>query len=234
MRDLMPRRLLAVGLMLALAACAEDPHRGGFHQGGPPGGQRVARRLFISPSGEPFRGDDGLAAWFARADANHDGVLTLEEFQADAVRFFKYLDTNGDGVVDGFEIQAYEQNIAPEIAANDFDGPDEPRAGAQTAQSGGGRGGRGGGRGRRGGGGAPGGGSGGRVTTSLEGASRFGLINEPEPVANADENLDSKVTAEEWRHATLRRFQTLDKAKTGRLTLDALKGIKPAPAKKPA
>jgi hypothetical protein len=225
------RRLLAVGLMLGLSACAPGP--GGFHQGGPPGRERLSRRLFISPSGEPFHGEGGLAAWFARADADHDGRLTLAEFQADALRFFKTLDTNGDGVVDGFEIQAYEQNIAPEIAANDFDRPetDQPRAAGQTGR--GGRGGRGGGRRRSGGDGSGAPSGGGRVTTSLEGASRYSLINEPEPVANADENLDSKVTLDEWRHATLRRFQTLDKAKTGQLSLDELAGKTPAPAAKP-
>jgi hypothetical protein len=221
------RRLAAIGLMLGLAACAAGPS-GGFHQGGPPGRERLSRRLFISPSGEPFHGADGLAAWFARADTDHDGSLSLAEFQADAMRFFKTLDTNGDGVVDGFETQAYEENIAPEIAANDFDRPDtdQPRAGGE-----GGRGGRGGGRGRRGGGGGGAAGGGGQVTTSLEGASRYSLINEPEPVANADANLDSKVTMEEWRLATLRRFQTLDRAKTGQLTLDELRGKTPEPAK---
>jgi len=43
-------------------------------------------RMFISPMGEPFRpanrDDDALADWFQQADRNHDGVLTLQEFQA--------------------------------------------------------------------------------------------------------------------------------------------------------
>ena len=40
---------------------------------------------FISPMGEPFRarqGDDALADWFAQADRNHDGCLTVDEMQA--------------------------------------------------------------------------------------------------------------------------------------------------------
>jgi hypothetical protein len=86
-----------------------------------------------------------------------------------------------------------------------------------------------------GGGRGAGGDMGGHGMTSLEGASRYALINEPEPVANADANLDSKVTMEEWRAATLRRFQTLDRAKTGRLTLDGLRGkaAPQRPAQKP-
>jgi hypothetical protein len=85
-------------------------------------------------------------------------------------------------------------------------------------------GGRGGG-GRGGGGGDSGsGGSSAPASNPLEGAARFSLINEPEPVANADENLDSHITLVEWRHATARRFAVLDKQKTGRLSLDQLRG----------
>jgi hypothetical protein len=231
----MRRALWAVGLMVALSACATEPRRGGFHHGGGPPGEHpgMARnRLFISPSGEPFRGADGLAAWFARADADRDGALTLAELQADAARFFRVLDTNADGVVDSSEIQAYENNIAPEIAANDFDRPRAAGGGTRGGRRGGGmgRGGRGGHRARGGGGGGPD--DGGHGMTALEGASRYALINEPEPVANADANLDSKITMGEWRAATARRFDQLDKAKTGRLTLDGLRG-KPASQKPP-
>ncbi|MEO8113421.1 MAG: hypothetical protein ABI655_03495, partial [Phenylobacterium sp.] len=103
-------RWLVMAAMLGLAACASEP-RG--RRGLPDGPPRP--RLFISPSGEPFRGPDGLGAWLAGADADHDGAVTLTEFRADAVRFFKVLDANGDGRIDGFEIQAYERDIAPEI-----------------------------------------------------------------------------------------------------------------------
>jgi hypothetical protein len=223
----MLRPLLVAGLLLAVAACASEPRRGGGFRGGRPMAEARLRRLFISPSGEPFRGPNGLEAWFARADADHDGAITLPEFEADALRFFRVLDANGDGQIDGFEIQAYEQDVAPEIAANDFDRAPAARVGEEDrprgdgGTGGGRRGRRVGGMGRR----SDGGGRGdGRVTTSLEGASRYALINEPEPVANADENLDSRVSLDEWKRATQRRFTVLDKAKTGRLTLDGLKG----------
>jgi hypothetical protein len=78
-------------------------------------------RVFISPSGEPFRpspaSPNGFEAWFARVDTNHDGKIDRTEFRADAAAFFKRIDTNGDGVVDGFEIAAYERTIAPEVTA---------------------------------------------------------------------------------------------------------------------
>src|SRR5690349_14399725 len=61
--------LLAAAFALAAASAAAQP--------GPLAG------LFLSPMGEPFRGGEGAEAWFARADADHDGVVTAAEFQAD-------------------------------------------------------------------------------------------------------------------------------------------------------
>jgi hypothetical protein len=239
----MLRPLLIAGLMLAVGACASEPRRRDFrgHGGAPAGAEARFRRLFISPSGEPFRGPDPLGAWFAAADADHDGEITRAEFEADALRFFQRLDVNKDGQIDGFEIQAYEQNVAPEITATEFDrqpgadgGDGQPRAGG-SGHRGGGMGGGGGrrGGGRRGGGGQSVEGGGGRPAggAGREGAARYSLINEPEPIANADENIDGRVTLEEWKHAIARRFAALDKVKTGRLTLDALKGKVPPPPK---
>lgn len=74
---------------------------------------------FISPSGEPFRPSQGGAppfeTWFARLDARHEGRIDRSAFEADATAFFHRLDANGDGVIDGFEISAYEKAIAPEL-----------------------------------------------------------------------------------------------------------------------
>lgn len=104
--------LLVLPLAVALAggAIARDrppgpPSAGGFGPG----------RLFISPAGEPFRGPDGLRRWFEAADTDRDGALTLTEFRSDFMRFFKILDTDGDGRVDGVENQAYEASVVPEI-----------------------------------------------------------------------------------------------------------------------
>lgn len=174
---------LLLSLLLASAAPAAAAQPG---EDGPPMG-----RLFVSPSGEPFRGGDGLAAWFAGADADKDGALTLAELRADAQRFFKVVDASGDGVVDGFEVQRYEAEIAPEITSLAIEGL---RAG------------------RRGG-----------VEMGRQGAARFGLLNTPHPVRAGDLDLDGRVTEAEWSRAAARRFDLLDKAKAGQLTLDTLR-----------
>src|SRR5580693_2156289 len=64
-------------------------------------------RIFISPSGEPYRAGpnvpDPMKAWFDQVDAAHKGYIDRADFRADAARFFKTLDENGDGIIDGFE-----------------------------------------------------------------------------------------------------------------------------------
>jgi Ca2+-binding EF-hand superfamily protein len=103
-------------LILTLAAAAQTgtilQQHGGFQ---PPRGSRT----FISPMGEPFRvgtsAEEGLAAWFRQADANHDGSVTLDELKADAQRFFQVLDANHDGEIDPDEIGNYETVVAPEV-----------------------------------------------------------------------------------------------------------------------
>jgi EF hand len=254
------RRLLVPALLVTLSACASDGGResDARHLRARPGGGEILHpvRLFISPSGEPFRGEDGLGHWIAQADTDHDGSVSLAEFRADALHSFKVLDTNGDGVIDGFELQHYEHDIVPEIAVLSFDaGPTAGRppgrggggggrgggGGGGGMGRGGGGGGMGGGGGRGGGMGRGGGGQGGGGSDSSapqdtrapaagpEGAARYGLINEPEPIAAADTDLDGKVTLAEWMAITDRRFAKLDHLKTGKLTRESLLHPPPKP-----
>lgn len=207
----MKRHRLLPGLCLALAAATSvhaQPPQGQPPQGQPPGRPDgpppPGRGLFISPCGEPFRGPEAERAWFDGADADHDGTLTLAEFRADAMRFFKVLDANKDGVIDGLETRAYETRIAPEIVGS-VDREDAP------PRMEGPPGGRGGDHPRRR--------DGGQGMSRREGAARFGLLNEPQPVRGADADLDWKVTAEEWAKAAARRFALLDPQQSGRLIL---------------
>jgi Ca2+-binding EF-hand superfamily protein len=165
--------------------------------------------LFLSPAGEPFHADAGkpypVSAWFAQADTDHDGKLTRDEFRADFARFFKLLDENHDGVIDGVELQRYEQQVAPEVlprlaqVQGGYPGErgtagDKRLAEAPRARSG----------------------------EAVEGAPAYRLFNVSEPVASADADFDGRITLEEFQRTADRRFDQLDKDKDGYLTLDTL------------
>jgi hypothetical protein len=209
--------LPALAFAVLLGACAGG--RGGPPPGFEPGPGGLG--LFISPAGEPFRaGPEApypVSAWFAAADADHDGRLTLAEFKADAVAYFHRLDDDKDGTVDGFEVQAYERSIpemAPRVRSL------RPGEGMNMQLGRGGRGGRldaddigGGGRPGRSGRGAVGG---------REGAALYSFFYDPQPVAAADSDFNSRISLAEAQSIAERRFAMLDTARAGYLTLSGL------------
>lgn len=167
--------------------------------------------LFIAPSGEPFRGLMGepypVAAWFARADADHDGKLTRGEFRRDAMSYFPMLDANGDGIVDATEINRYEQELVPEVRVG-FGG-----SGFRT----------GGGFQPPGTDGSEAAGQPVRKLPELpRGAGRYALINSPQPVISVDTDLNRRITPQEMSAAADRRFTLLDPDERGYLTLATL------------
>ncbi|SRR5579883_2758084 len=185
-----------------------------------------AKLVFLSPSGEPFRptpaAPDPLKTWFDQADTKHQGYIDLGEFRADAARFFKTLDENGDGVIDGFEVADYEAKVVPELAS---EAEDRLIAAAERAKGGERR--RGQDRSDAKGAAAPG-----AHAARQEGGIRQ-LIGEPEPVSGADFNFDSHITLAEWMTAADQRFEILDEAKDGKLTLDELRArFKPIKGKR--
>jgi hypothetical protein len=110
----MPSRplLIAAALSLLLSACAGARA---------PGPKAPPPRAAVSPNGEPlpFRpGQDdcraALAAWFAQADTNGDGVLDLVEMQADAARWFARADVDHDGQITADELTSVRRGILPE------------------------------------------------------------------------------------------------------------------------
>jgi Ca2+-binding EF-hand superfamily protein len=179
---------------------------------------------FISPMGEPFRarspGEDTLADWFRQADRNHDGMLTADEMEADADRFFATLDTDGDGDIEPEELVRYEWDLAPEIQvtsklrrARTAANPDTQTKSSERRRE----------RWR------PDSGSGdGYDPEGLQGGARYALLNIPEPVAAADTNLDRAISLSEFRQAAIGRFQLLDRNHQGELTLQELQALLPA------
>jgi hypothetical protein len=184
---------------------------------------------FISPMGEPFRSrsrsDDTLANWFRQADRDHDGAVTAAEMLSDAERFFATLDTNHDGQIDPDELAHYEYEIAPEIQvmsktkrAAGEPAPAVEQSDADDGQS----------RAWR------------RKRTredyvmlgmagALQGAARYALLNIPEPVAAADSDFNRLISRAEFRQAALARFELLDSAHRGALTLAQLEPLRPLP-----
>jgi len=161
-----------------------------------------------------------LAAWFNQADRNHDQTLTSDEMQADADRFFALVDTNHDGEIDPDEITHYEQVIAPEVQSGPhFSLTSDADAPARRSGH------RGGHRHHWGGGGAD--------VAGYQGAERFALLDLPEPVAAADLDFSRGISLQEFRHAALQRFQALDMEHQGRLALEELENMRPAPPAQP-
>jgi Ca2+-binding EF-hand superfamily protein len=243
------RPLLPALLLLASAAALAQPPQPPAGPDAPgaapreglrsPGVRRPHGGLFLSPMGEPFRSEDPAAdnvgAWFAQADADHDGAIALAEMQADAARFFAALDANHDGEIDPEELARYENEVAPEVQV----GMQMHERSGFGRGGGGGWGGRGGGGGHRGGGGGRGGWGGGgggegggehegRASPNggfdegLEGAGRYSFINIPEPVISADADLNRGVSRAEFVASAGRRFVMLDTNHDGRLTRDEL------------
>jgi len=212
----MVRRLLLAAALLTLAGpVAAQPADDGIitmegRDAPPKPGARV--RLFISPMGEPFRGPDGFSTWFADADADHDGSVTLAEFRADGERFFRVLDTDGNGFIDGFEMQAYERERVPEIGGVGME--DDGRRGRRGLFGGGKRA------------APPPLAAGATPGAGRDGAARYSLLNIPSPVGAADEDWNGRIMPIEWDHAATRRFAMLDKDNAGKLTHD---GLRPPP-----
>ena len=169
--------------------------------------------VYLSLMGEPFRTNDAREApfdqWFKLADENGDGGISAVEFRADAKAFFSLLDTNGDKVIDGDEMAAYEQMApgrtraaggaaAPVSSSRPQAKSSAPVPKGQVAIV-----------------------TSGKVPSSTRihvADTRIDFSEVPQPVAMADLNLDRRVTIEEFMKTASRRFTNYDVDQDGRLS----------------
>lgn len=195
--------IVAVALALACASCAGAGPPPRFDDDEPEDGPVVPRaQLFISPAGQPFRAAPGrpypVVDWFAQADRDHDGVLTREEFRADAQAWFAVLDTNHDGQIDMPEVSHWEEELVPEITRSPGSDPRARRDRTKVL-------------GRN------------ELNTSRQGAGPYSVINEPHPIRGADTDFSYSVSAAEFRAASERRFGVLDVDGDGKVALGDLR-----------
>jgi hypothetical protein len=199
-------RILFSSLLIASLAIAPVAAR----RPRPPGSSgSIPRLLFVAPSGKPYRGQPGdpypVAAWFAEADADHDGKVSRAEFRANFMAYFDVLDTNHDGEIDPDEIDHYESAILPEVHMNPvtFGGySTDPSADDSNGDA-----------------------SSGPSQVPDEhpgGAALFGFFATPEPLLAMDTNFNRGISRSEYASAADRAFRALDPQNHGYLTLDAL------------
>jgi hypothetical protein len=186
--------------------------------------------VFISPMGKPFRAKMGapypVVTWFKAADKDADGKIDHAEFMADAGAFFEVLDLNHDGAIGSYELNVYERVVAPEIlglnvAVSDLRGgrslPGRQGARLWLAQLGGPM-------------------SNVPVLSNdqpkyqgatqdeapPEGAAPFSFLDIPEPLSAADVDFSGIITKANFLKLASRRFDTLDHAQDGYLTMAKL------------
>ena len=223
MKRFVPAALGVAVVGLALSGCASSPGPRG--PGAPDGPDGAASRpgLFVSPFGELFFSEPGqawpIADWFAGADADGDGQITVQEFTADGLRVFRSLDTRRDDRLTPDEIAVYEEAVTAARARlpgmepgrrgqtrrpSGFTSSSQLGLGQPPAQR----------RGAR-----PQAPTGPLAYGPIAAA---GFFNYPQPVKAADLDTNQTVTAQEWTQATNRWFTALDTNRDGVLTLAEL------------
>jgi Ca2+-binding EF-hand superfamily protein len=157
--------------------------------------------VFLSPMGEPFRSgdpaEDLVGTWFRGADRDADGRISPAEMEADAARFFASLDSDSDGEIGPAEMARYEE-ATPEVQLGlqmRNMGPDwrrrrERRHNPRPHE----------------------------YDEGIEGAGRYSFLDIPQPVMQADSDLNRGVSRAEFIVAAGQRFGLLDKDDDGSLT----------------
>lgn len=198
-------RRLAYAVIAALACLPTQP-------------AQAKSSVYLSLMGEPFRtnaaGEDPFDQWFKLADRDGDGAISRLELQQDAQAFFATLDVDGDKVIDGDEMAAYERDAPSrtrvaggEVATLSSRRPTPtssapvPKGQVAIVSSGS----------------VP------SATRVHPGGGRNTSTDVAQPVAMTDLNLDRRVTVEEFNKAAARRFTNYDTDQDNKLSRKELR-----------
>lgn len=184
--------LILLAAALPLASCGKPR---AVYLAGPPS----------TLSGEPLVDDpeascaQAVGAWFGRADTNKDGVLDLAEARADALRFFKAVDADGNAYLTPAELTDYRAKVYPAQYRGALSTPPPPSKPAPKT---------------------PGG-------SELPDPERRRFLMTPataDPVMAADQNLDFRVTEDEFVAKMAERGGRLDADHDGKVGRDEVLG----------
>ena len=198
-------RRLAFAVIAALACLPAQP-------------AQAKSSVYLSLMGEPFRtnaaGEDPFDQWFKLADRDGDGAISRLELQQDAQAFFATLDVDGDKVIDGDEMAAYERDAPSRTRVAGGEGATlssrrptptssapVPKGQVAIVSSGS----------------VP------SATRVHPGGGRNTSTDVAQPVAMTDLNLDRRVTVEEFNKAAARRFTNYDTDQDNKLSRKELR-----------
>lgn len=179
------------GFCLALASCGSGPDKAR------PGIRYSAVSPLGQPLGPPTRDADQYRAtmrdWFASADTDHDGKLSLAEFIAEADRVFPLYDLNHDGFVTSYELTTYRVGLPSHTLPADSGRRLRPGRIDMTPDE--------------------------AATAHTDGRGRPDYRMGIDPVMSADSNADFRVTTEELRVEAARRHTIMDKNGDGSVSV---------------
>lgn len=113
MSDKLTNKTFVIALALAFVgslaggAAAAQGNTGGMMNDGKRGGMMGPARFDANGDGEVTLEEfnAGHANMFEKMDTNGDGMISLDEFNAAHEKMFEMMDTNGDGVLSGDELR---------------------------------------------------------------------------------------------------------------------------------
>lgn len=201
--------MLISGMML-LSACASSSHHDTDKKEVRP------TSIIYSPNGEPLNGgplgrptcQEALHKWFSKVNTSHTGMLTHEEFVADATSQFNIMDLDKNGYLLPEELERYRLPFRQETAARSSLGNTSSSENSVPQE------------GHRHGGSAS------RHSGGKEQTADHDNGPEPDPVMSADLNNDFRVTYQEFMTQAESIFKKIDVEHKGVATDEQVVGYR--------